>query len=160
MQYSYPCRIEPDGDGWVASFPDVAEALTGDGDYGETVELAADALVTALSRCYVERRRELPPPGARTPGEILIRVPALVAGKLALYSTMRRNRITRVELARRLAVSVTTARRIVNPQHRSHIEQVERALRAVGRVLVVDDRAPGREHGPAVDLPGTGLPSE
>ncbi len=85
MPYSYPCRIERDGDDWVASFPDVPEALTGGNDYEQTVGLAADALVTALSRCYVERRRELPPPGARTPGEVLIRVPALVAGKLALY---------------------------------------------------------------------------
>lgn len=141
MHYSYPCRIERDGVGWVASFPDIPEALTGGADYEQTVELAADALVSALSRSYVERRRELPPPGERTSGEILIPVPALVAGKLALYSTMRRNRVTRAELARRLAVSVTTARRIVDPQHRSHIEQVERALRAVGRVLVVDDRA-------------------
>ena len=115
MHYSYPCRIERDGDDWVASFPDVPEALTGGSDYEQTVELAADALVSALSRSYVERRRELPPPGARAPGEVLIRVPALVAGKLALYSTVRRNRITRVELARRLAVSVTTARRIVDP---------------------------------------------
>ena len=141
MHYSYPCRIERDGDGWMASFPDVPEALTGGSDYEQTVELAADALVSALSRSYVERGRELPPPGARAPGEVLIPVPALVAGKLALYSTMRRNRITRAELARRLTVSVTTARRIVDPQHRSHIEQVERAVRAVGRVLVVDDRA-------------------
>ena len=141
MDYTYPCRIERDGDGWVASFPDVPEALTGDGNYEQTVELAADALVSALSRSYVERRRELPPPGACTPGEVLVRVPALVAAKFTLYSTMRRNRITRVELARRLAVSATTARRIVDPEHRSHIEQVERALRAVGRELVVDDRA-------------------
>ncbi len=95
MQYSYPCRIEPDGDGRVASFPDVPEALTGGGDYEQTVELAADALVTALSRCYVERGRELPTPGTRSPGEVLIRVPALVAGKIALHSTMRRHRITR-----------------------------------------------------------------
>ena len=45
MHYSYPCRIERDGDGWVASFPDVPEALTGGSDYEQTVELAADALV-------------------------------------------------------------------------------------------------------------------
>lgn len=142
MHYSYPCRIERDGgEGWVASFPDVPEALTGGTDYQQTVELAADALVSALSRSYVERRRELPPPGARRSDEVLVGVPALVAGKLALYSTMRRNQINRVELARRLAVSITTARRITDPEHRSHIEQVERALRAVGRVLVVDDRA-------------------
>ena len=84
MRYSYPCRIERDGDGWVASFPDVPEALTGGSDYAQTVELAADALVSALGLSYVERRRELPPAGGRTPGEVLIRVPALVAGKLAL----------------------------------------------------------------------------
>ena len=81
MRYSYPCRIERDGDGWVASFPDVPEALTGGSDYEQTVELAADALITALSRSYVARRRELPLPGARAPGEILIPVPALVTRK-------------------------------------------------------------------------------
>ena len=96
MRYTYPCRIERDGDGWVASFPDVPEALTGGSDYEQTVELAADALVTALSRSYVERRRQLPPPGARAPGEVLIPVPAIAADELALYSTMRRNPITRV----------------------------------------------------------------
>ena len=81
MRYSYPCRIERDRDGWVASFPEVPEALTGGSDYEQTAELAADALVTALSRSYVERRRQIPAPGARAPGEILIPVPALVARK-------------------------------------------------------------------------------
>ena len=81
MQYSYPCRIERDGDGWVASFPDVPEALTGGSDYEQTVELAAEALITALSRSYAGRRREFPAPGARAPGEILIPIPTLVARK-------------------------------------------------------------------------------
>ena len=97
MRFSYPCRIEGDEDGWVASFPDVPEALTGGSDYEQTVELAADALVTALSRSYMERRRELPPPGASTPGEVPIPVPARVAAKMALYSTMDRNQNTRVQ---------------------------------------------------------------
>ena len=79
MQYSYPCRIERDGDGWAASFPDVPEALTGGSDYEQTVELAADALVTALHRSYVERGRELPTPGTRSPGDVLIPLPAPVA---------------------------------------------------------------------------------
>ena len=79
MRYSYPCRIERDGDGWVATFPDVPEALTGGSDYKQTVELAADALATALSRIYVECGRKIPTPGARSPGEVLIPMPAPVA---------------------------------------------------------------------------------
>ena len=71
----------------------------------------------------------------------MVDVSPLVAAKLALYSVMQRQRITKVELARRLGVSDTTVHRIVDPEHRSHIDQVERALRAVGRTLVVDDRA-------------------
>ena len=97
MQYSYPCRIERDGNGWVASFPDVPEALTGASNYEETAELAGDALVTALRHSYVERRRQLPPPSTRSPGELLIPVPAMVAGELALYSAMHRNQGTRTE---------------------------------------------------------------
>ena len=84
MHYSYPCLIERDEDGWVASFPDVPEALTGGSDYEQTVELAVDALVTALTQSYVERGRELPPPGARSPGEVMIRVPA--SGGFSLQS--------------------------------------------------------------------------
>ena len=97
MRYSYPCRIERDGDDWLASFPDVPEALTGGSDYEQTVELAADALATALSRIYVERGRELPTPGTRSPGEVLIPMPAPVAEEPAPHSTMHRNPITRVE---------------------------------------------------------------
>ena len=97
MQCSYPCRIERDGNGWVASFPDVPEALTGASDYEETVELAADALVTALRHSYVERRRQLPPPGARSPGEVLIPVPTMIANELALYSAVHRSQSTWVE---------------------------------------------------------------
>ena len=96
MRYSYPCRIERDEDGWVASFPDVPEALTGGSDYEQTVELAADALATALGRSYVERRRPLPP-GTCGSGEVLIAVPTMVADELAPYSTTHRNQSTRIE---------------------------------------------------------------
>ncbi len=98
MRYSYPCRIERDGDGWVASFPDVPEALTGGSDYEQTVELAADALATALGRSYLERGRPLPPPGTRRSGEVLVPVPTMVADELAPSSMMHRNQSSRIKL--------------------------------------------------------------
>ena len=140
MRYSYPCRIVRDGDGWSVHFPDVPEAVMSGRSYAEALDCAEEALVGALAG-YVEARWTLPSPGAPAPGQVMVTVPPLVAAKLSLYSVMRRQRITKVELARRLGVSDTTAHRIVDPEHRSHIDQVERALRAVGRTLVVDDRA-------------------
>ena len=64
-------------------------------------------------------------------------MPAVVAAKLALYSAMRAQRITKVELAGRLRVSESAARKLTNPDHRSHVSQVLKALSAVARRLKV-----------------------
>ena len=65
-------------------------------------------------------------------------MPAVVAAKLALYSAMRAQRITKVELAGRPGVSESALRKLTNPDHRSHVSQVQKALRAVGRRLKVE----------------------
>ena len=65
-------------------------------------------------------------------------VPTVVAAKLALYSAMRAQRVTKVELAGRLGISESAVRKLANPDHRSHIGQVQRALRAVGHSLVIE----------------------
>ncbi len=74
-------------------------------------------------------------------GQILVALPSIVAAKLALYTAMRRQGINNVALAKRLGLSESAVRRLVNPHHRSHISSVEAALRAIGRGLVVGDRA-------------------
>ena len=53
---------------------------------------------------------------------------------------MREQNITNVALAAKLGIYESAVRRIVDPNHRSHISQVEKALRAVGRSLVIEDR--------------------
>ena len=75
------------------------------------------------------------------PGQELVAVPSVVAAKLALYTAMRRQGVTQVDLGRRLGKSQSAVARLLDLRHRSHIGQVEAALRAVGRVLVVGDRA-------------------
>ena len=71
----------------------------------------------------------------------VIAVPPIVAAKLALFTAMREQRITNVALGERLGLSESAVRKLVNPDHRSHISSVMKALRAVGRNLVVEDRA-------------------
>jgi antitoxin HicB len=59
-------------------------------------------------------------------------LPPLVAAKLALYEAMRAQGITRTELARQLGLQENAVRRLLDLDHRSHIDQIDRALAALG----------------------------
>ncbi len=139
MIYAYPCELTPDEDGGlVATFPDVPEAITGGIDRSEAIAMAEDALATALAG-YVHEKRDIPVPSRALAGQEIVAVPAVVAAKLALYAAMHEQRITKVEIAGRLGISESAVRKLTNPDHRSHISQVQKALKAVGRGLVVED---------------------
>ena len=138
MLYAYPCVLTPDEDeSLVVTFPDVPEAITGGADRSEALAVAEDALATTLAG-YVHEKWDIPEPSEAADGQELIPVSPVVAAKLALYSAMRAQRITKVELARRLGISESAARKLTNPDHRSHVSHVHKALRAVGRSLRVE----------------------
>jgi len=132
--------VEEEYGGYSVAFPDVPEALTCGKGRAEALEMAEDALVVAL-RVYVDGGEEVPVPSAVVDGQELVAVPLVVAAKLALYSAMRRENVTRSALAVRLGVSESAARRLLDLGHRSHIGDVEGALHAMGRSLVIGDRA-------------------
>lgn len=138
MIYAYPCNLTPDEDGaLVVTFPDVPEAITGGENRSQALEMAEDSLATALA-AYVYEKWEIPVPSTLVEGQDMVAVPTVVAAKLALYSAMRAQRITKVELAGRLGISESAVRKLANPDHRSHITQVQKALRAVGHSLVIE----------------------
>ena len=138
MIYTYPCQLTLDEDGGlVATFPDVPEAITGGSDRAETLRMAEDALATALAG-YVHGNWDIPTPSEAVNDQVLVPVPTVVAAKLALYTAMKTQRITKVELADRLGVSESAVRKLTNPDHRSHMSQVHKALRAVGLKLNVE----------------------
>ena len=145
MIYAYPCQLIPDEDGeLVATFPDVPEAITGGSDRAEALAMAEDALATALAG-YVHEKLDIPSPSEVVDGQVSVPVPTVVAAKLALYTAMRAQRISKVELAHRLGVSESAVRKLTNPDHRSHVSQVQKALQAVGRKLNVEVTAGERE---------------
>ena len=149
MRYAYPCHITlHEGNEFVVSFPDVAGALTGANDRSEVLELAVDALAGALAG-YVEHRQAIPVPSPVLDGQEVVAVDPVTAAKLELYSAMRNQGITKRALAERLGLSDTTVGRLTDPDRRSRIDRVARALQAVGRVLVIEGRAnPARRSGP------------
>ena len=143
MQYAYPCNLishEEEGEGFVITFPDVPEAITGAQTRKESLALAEDALVAALA-IYVQSGEDVPTPSPVAVGQELVALPPIAAAKLALYTALRTQGITWEALADRLGLSESAVRKLLNPDHYSHISQVVKALRVVGRNLVIEDRA-------------------
>ena len=141
MRYVYPCVLTPEeGGGFFVRFPDVPGALTCGDDRAEALLMAEDPLAVALAG-YVQQQRDIPLPSPVKKGQEVVTLPPLIAAKLALYTAMRQQGVTKVALAARLGLSESVVRRLVNLDHRSHISQVEKALRAVGRKLAVEDQA-------------------
>lgn len=139
MRYAYPCVLTSEEDGgYSVSFPDVPEALTCGENRDEALAMAEDALAVALG-AYVQGREDIPVPGPNSSGQDIVAVPLVVAAKLALHTAMREQGLTKVGLARLMGLSEGAVRKLLNPNHRSHIRQVEKALRKVGRRLVVED---------------------
>lgn len=138
MRYAYPYVLEPQPEGgFSVAFPDVPEAITQGDTEEEARIMAEDALVTALS-FYTDASEPLPRPSPAQ-GLPLAYVPSLVAAKLALHDAMIKEKVSNVVLANRLGVTEKAVRRLRDPLHRSHIENVEAALRVLGRRLVVDE---------------------
>lgn len=138
MRFVYPCILTPEEDGgYAVAFPDLPEALTGGDDGADALAMATDALVVSLG-AYVMACEDIPVPSIDLPGHDLVAVPSIVAAKLALYTAMREQGLTSGALAKRLGSSQATVQKLLNPRHRSHIGQVENALRVVGRHLVVE----------------------
>jgi antitoxin HicB len=139
--FTYPATITVDTAGFsLVTFPDVPEAGTDAETYEEALCAAPDALIAALGG-YIETRRPIPLPSPAHLGQVMVALPALVVAKLALHETMRTATVTDTELGRRLGISSGAVRRLLDLDHRSHIGQVEAALAALGRRLVVDVNA-------------------
>src|SRR5271169_5854256 len=141
MRYAYPYELlpQPEG-GFTVAFPDVPEAITQGDTEEEAATMAEDALVTALS-FYTEHAEPLPRPSAAH-SRPLAYVPALVAAKLALHDAMIAAGVSNVALARQLGTDEKTVRRLRDPLHQSRINQIDAALRVLGkRVGIVIEAA-------------------
>jgi antitoxin HicB len=134
MMLSYPARIVRDGDGYAVSFPDIPEALTGASTRDEALEMAADALTTAMD-FYFEDRRPVPAPSAPKRGQVLVDLPPSVAAKVLLLNEMIAQGTRNAELARRMHVRPQEINRLTDLHHPTKIDTIDLALRALGRKL-------------------------
>jgi antitoxin HicB len=138
MRYTYDVTITRQEDGsYLVRFPEIPEAITDGDTVEEAREQAVDCLVAALG-WYVDSGRELPPAGTKADA---ISVPPVQAAKLALYEAMKAGGISNTELAKRLGVTENAVRRLIDLDHRSHMDSITRALELLGRRVVLEVRA-------------------
>ena len=136
MRYSYPANLEAEKEGGFTVTFDGLPGATWGKDEAEALRQAADLLVSSLS-FFVDDGKPIPVPGEAN-GRSMVSVTVLEAAKLALHDAMVEQRVSNVELGRRLDVHESIVRRLRDPLHRSHGGQVEVALRALGRQVVLE----------------------
>jgi len=134
---AFPALFEPDGKGFVITFPDLPEAITEGDSPEEAMEYAIDALETVLSE-YINRRRDMPRP-MRVRGKNIRMGPlaALSEAKLALYGAMRAGGVRKADLARRIGAQKSQVDRLLDLKHRSRLDQIETALKALDKRLSI-----------------------
>ena len=139
----YPATVVRDGRGFMASFRDIPEALTGGRTLDEVREMAADALATAME-FYFEDRRPVPLPSAFSGDDVPVVLPASMAAKILLLNAMLEQKVTPAELARRLGTSPQSVNRIMDLRHPTKIDVIAQGLVAVGQQLNLQVRRLGK----------------
>jgi antitoxin HicB len=132
----YPVNLRKDGKFILVTFPDIPEAITQGDNRAHALEMAREALESAMD-FYFEDRRAVPLPSRPKRGQALVELPPSVAAKVLLLNEMLRQKVKPAELARRLGTTPQEVNRLTNLRHATKIDRVDSALRALGKRLIV-----------------------
>jgi antitoxin HicB len=135
--FAYPARFAAGDDGRIlVTFRDFPDGATDGADRAQAMDEAVDFLESVLAD-YVHHGRDIPMPSSARRSEIPVSPSAVTAAQIALYSTMRREKVTAKELAKRLRITVAEVRRLTDLAEYPPLELIERALAALGHRLTV-----------------------
>lgn len=133
----YPATFTRTDKHIVVSFRDIPEAHTQGSTDKQAVEMAEDALITAMS-FYFEDNRNIPLPSKQQDGEVMIDLPICAATKILLLNTMLDLRVNQADLARLMKVSPQNITRIVDIHHATKINTMEKAFNAMDMELTIN----------------------
>lgn len=138
---AYPATLTPEPKGcFTVQFPDIPEAITSGKGLEHALSQAADCLGVALAG-RLSDGTAIPRPSKARRSHHLVEVPVHVAVKVALGMALSEAGLTKSEFARRLGVSETVVRRLLDPRHASKAEKLRAALAALGKRLIVSVEA-------------------
>lgn len=134
---TYPAIITADNNATLlVTFPDFPEAVTCGDDEEDALAQAVGALTATIS-ARMDDGEDIPTPSTLASGQRAVTLPPLVAVKAAIYMEMRRQHVTKSELARRLDQNPKQVDRLLEVTHSSRHDQLDRALAALGKRLEV-----------------------
>ena len=135
--FTFPAIFSPaEEGGFVITFPDVPEAISQAESKEEGISIARDCLETALE-FYIEGSRPIPRPSSFR-GRVAITVSPMSSMKLMIHQAMIEQGIRKSELARQLGCHLPQIDRLLDLNHASKLDQIERALGVLGLRLLVD----------------------
>ena len=130
---AYPIVFDDDDGTVLVTSPDFPELTTFGDDPDEAVARAVDALEEAIV-ARIHDRKDIPAPSE---GQTCAVLPTLTSVKVILYQGMRDQGVGKAELARRLGWYLPQVDRVLDVQHRSGLDMMDAALRAIGQQLQV-----------------------
>jgi antitoxin HicB len=136
----YPVKLSRDDNGtFLVTTPDFPEVATFGEDEADALIRAADAIATAMQG-RISDRQDIPRPSSPKRGQKLATLGALTWAKLELYRAMLDTKTSKAALARRLQVHPPQVDRLLDLDHDSRLDQIEKAARAMGRELHIEMR--------------------
>jgi antitoxin HicB len=135
----YAVILVPDDNGTLlVTCPDLPEVTTFGENVEDAIHRAADAIEEALA-ARISRREEIPLPStaASERHRRTIQLSPLTVAKVGLYRAARAQGVSKAELGRRLGWHGPQVDRLFDLNHRSTIEHIDQALRAIGKRLEV-----------------------
>jgi antitoxin HicB len=140
MPHVYAALLEPEPeDGFTVTFPDIGYGATCGASWDEALRQAEDMLEEAILGMIAHNEDDPAPSPAN--GRPVVRLPALTAAKLEVYRAMRQAGLDQAQLAQRLGWPPKKIAHIFDGYQAVRLEQLEAALAALGRRLVVSSEA-------------------
>ncbi|KAA0547802.1 hypothetical protein F0327_25320 [Citrobacter braakii] len=132
--FSYPVKLEKDDASgqYIATCRDLPLMASVGDSVDEALLEAVDGIIAAIA-IEIDERRPIPQASNPENGEYVVRVPVLVAMKVALHNAMIETGTRKAELARKLGQKGPQVDRLLDVEHSSKVELVELALHQLNR---------------------------
>jgi antitoxin HicB len=131
----YPVDLQSEDGGFVVMLPDIGYGATQGDDLAHALAQAGDLLEEAVLGMMAHGEEVALPSPAK--GRPVVALPALTAAKLEAYRAMRAAGLNKSQLAEKLGWQPSQVTRLFDGRHASRLDQIEAALRVLGRRLVV-----------------------
>ena len=141
---TYPIKFTPDDNGMLlVTCPVLPELTTFGEDQAEARLRAIEAIEEALASRLADGR-DIPLPAEGRQGARRIALPTLMALKILLWHALKRDGMSRAELARRLGWHREQVDRLFRLDHASRLDMIDDAFEALGTNITVATQFPKR----------------